>query len=185
MKVKLKELAMATLNGNASAIVIALIPSALLSQLLHFCPINPVTTSISYMITLAQTAFPFIAAFAVGMILRLSTLQVGSMALATFVAAGNASPQKAVFLLNGSGIILNIMLTTFTASILVILLDRFLGQFKIILESLLVLLIAGGLSLFTKPVMVAIQTAIGQVVQAATTMSPLLMGVVLGRFLAS
>lgn len=180
MKVKLKELAMATLNGNASAIVIALIPSALLSQLLHFCPINPVTTSISYMITLAQTAFPFIASFAVGMILRLSTLQVGSMALATFVAAGNASPQKAVFLLNGSGIILNIMLTTFTASILVILLDRFLGQFKIILESLLVLLIAGGLSLFTKPVMVAIQTAIGQVVQAATTMSPLLMGIVLG-----
>ncbi|WP_242362190.1 PTS sugar transporter subunit IIC [Limosilactobacillus antri] len=180
MKAKLKELTMATLNGNAIAIVIALIPSALLSQLLRFCPVNSVTTSITFMITLAQTAFPFIAAFAVGMILRLSTLQVGSMALATFVAAGSASPQKSAFLLSGSGIILNIMLTTFIASILVIILDRFLGQFKIILESLLVLLIAGGISLLTKPVMVAIQTAIGEVVQAATTMSPLLMGGALG-----
>ena len=49
-----------------------------------------------------------------------------------------------------------------------------------ILESLLALLIAGGISLLTMPVMIAIQNAIGKVVQAATTMSPLLMGIVLG-----
>lgn len=180
MKAKLKELTMATLNGNAVAIVIALIPSALLSQLLQFCPVNSFTTGITHMINLAQASFPFIAAFAVGMILKFSTLQVGSMALATFVAAGNAVPHKSAFILNGSGVILNIMLTTFIASIVVILLDRYLGQFKMILESLLVLLIAGGISLLTMPVMVAIQNAIGQVVQAATSMSPLLMGTVLG-----
>ncbi|KRM83730.1 hypothetical protein FC35_GL000712 [Limosilactobacillus coleohominis DSM 14060] len=180
MKAKLKELTMATLNGNAIAIVIALIPSALLSQLLQFCPVNSVTTGITHMINLAQAAFPFIAAFAVGMILKFTTLQVGSMALATFVAAGNAVPHKTAFVISGSGIILNIMLTTFIASIVVILLDQFLGQFKMILESLLVLLIAGGISLLTMPVMVAIQNAIGQVVQAATNMSPLLMGIVLG-----
>ncbi|WP_251545948.1 PTS sugar transporter subunit IIC [Limosilactobacillus caecicola] len=184
MKIKPKSLVMATLNGNAIAIIIALIPSALLSQVLQFCPTNTFTTGISHMINLAQTTFPFIAAFAVGMILKFSTLQVGSMALATFVAAGNATPQKSTFLLSGSGVILNIMLTTLIASVVVILLDHYLGQFKMILESLLVLLIAGGISMLTMPVMVGIQNIIGQVVQAATEMSPLLMGTALGILFA-
>lgn len=180
MKAKLKKLTMATLNGNAIAIVIALIPSALLSQILQFCPVNSFTTGITHMINLAQIAFPFIAAFAVGMILKFTTLQVGSMALATFVAAGNAVPHQTSFVVNGSGVILNIMLTTLIASMIVIALDHYLGQFKMIFEALFTLLIAGGISLVTMPVMVAIQNAVGQVVKAATTMSPLLMGIVLG-----
>lgn len=180
MKAKLKEITMATLNGNAIAIVIALIPSALLSQVLQFFPVNGITTSISHMINLAQTTVPLIAAFAVGLILKLSTLQIGSMALASFVSAGNAVPHKSAFILNGAGVILNIMLTTFIASLVVILLDRYLGQFKMILESVLTLLIAGSISMATMPIMLAIQNAIGQVVEAATNMSPLAMGIALG-----
>ena len=180
MKSKLKTLTMATLNGNAIAIIIALIPSALLSQLLKFMPSNAVTTGISQMITLAQSALPFIAAFAVGLILKLSTLQIGSMVLATFIAAGNTTPHKNVFIINGTGIILNIMLVTFVAASVVIFLDRYLGQFKMILESLLTLLIAGGIGFLTMPVMIGIQNVIGKVVQAATNTSPLIMGVLLG-----
>ena len=79
---------MAVLNGNSFAVVAALIPAALISQLLKALPQTGLVGQVEVMVALAQSTLPLIAAFVVGNMLRLSNLETASMALATFVASG-------------------------------------------------------------------------------------------------
>lgn len=184
MKNQLKKVTMATLNGTSLAVVIALIPSALLSQLLKFLPANSVTNETTVMITMVQSALPLIAAFAVGSMLKYGLLESGSMSLAAMVAGGIITQKNGSFIIGGSGVILNILLTVWFAAWCVLLCQKFLGQFKTILEPLLVLLIAGGLGLATMPLMVAVQNFIGQIVKQSTNASPIIMGIILGMIFA-
>ncbi|SCB99460.1 PTS sugar transporter subunit IIC [Weissella bombi] len=183
-KLSKKEFGLAILNGNASAIIVALIPAALISQLLAVMPQIEIVKTLNMMVTLAQSALPLIAAFAVGYLLKFGTIESASMGLATFIASGVVTNHNGQFIISGSGIILNIMLTTLMASLVTVFFHKVLGQLRAVFEPLAVLVVGGGLGLLTLPVMVFIQNAIGKVVEAATTTAPLIMGILLGALFA-
>lgn len=182
--IAVKPTIMAVLNGNSFAVVAALIPAALISQLLKALPQTGLVGQVEVMVALAQSTLPLIAAFVVGNMLRLSNLETASMALATFVASGVVTVKGDAYMIAGTGVILNIMLTTLIASYVARLSSRLLGQLRMVFEPLVVLLISGGIGLLTLPIMVAVQGAVGQVVAQATRVSPLLMGVLLGMLFA-
>ncbi|WP_258088045.1 PTS sugar transporter subunit IIC [Weissella fangxianensis] len=183
-KLSKKEFGSAILNGNASGIIVALIPAALVSQLLAAMPQTEIVKTLTMMVTLAQSALPIIAAFAVGALLKFGTVESASMALATFIASGVVTVHGGQYVMSGSGVILNIMLTTFMASIVTIIFHKLLGQLRAVFEPLAVLVVGGGLGLLTLPVMVAVQDSIGAVVDAATQTAPLIMGILLGIIFA-
>lgn len=183
-KIYLREQIMAVLNGNSIAIIIAVIPAALLTQLLQALPQNTVTTTLLFMVGAAQCALPLLAGIAVGNILKLTYLESGSIGLATVVSAGNIHIMEKGFSMNGPGVILNILLVSFLAVFFTRLWLKCLGQMKIIFLPLFVMVTAGGIGLITLPYMSTVQTVIGQAANAATTFTPLVMGVILAVLFA-
>ncbi|COJ23616.1 PTS EIIC component [Streptococcus pneumoniae] len=179
-----KQYMLAVLNGNALAIMVALVPAALVNQLLGAMPQNGVVTSLAMMVTLAQSALPLIAAFAVGTMLKLGMMETASMALATLAGSGVTTFKDGAFTLAGSGVILNVMLTTAVAGLVAMGATKVLGQLRVVFEPLIVLVVAGGIGLMTLPGMVAVQAAVGQVVASATAAAPLVMGILLGVIFA-
>ena len=180
----IKQFTLDVLNGSSLGVVVALIPAALTSQILALFPGNHVAGAITMMVTVAQSLLSVFAAMAVGHMLRLETLDAACIALATFVSSGAITTSKGVFVLNGTGSILNIMLTTFISAAMVLLIHRHLGQLKLVIEPTIVLIIGGGIGILTLPAMVAVQTFVGQLVASATHLTPILMGIVLGIIFA-
>lgn len=137
----MKQYMLAVLNGNALAIMVALVPAALVNQLLGAMPQNGVVTSLAMMVTLAQSALPLIAAFAVGTMLKLGMMETASMALATLAGSGVTTFKDGAFTLAGSGVILNVMLTTAVAGLVAMGATKVLGQLRVVFEPLIVLVV--------------------------------------------
>ena len=181
---KIKRFIVDVLNGTSLGIVITLIPSALVSQLLLQFPGNTLAGNISFMTTLIQSTLPLVAGFAVGHILKLSTIDSGAIALATFVSSGVVTKTPTGMVVNGTGIILNIVLITLIATILVKMTTTVFGHLKMLLQPLVVVLVAGGFGLITLAPLREVQTLMGSAVAAATHLTPILMGAVLGAAFA-
>ena len=169
---QIKKIIVDVLNGTSLGIVITLIPSALVSQLLLLFPNSVIAANINFMTTLIQSTLPLVAGFAVGHLLKLSTIDAGAIALATFVSSG--------MVISGTGVILNIVLITLVVAILVKLTTTVFGHLKMLLQPLIVVLLAGGLGLVTLAPLRQVQVLMGTAVAAATHLTPLLMGALLG-----
>ncbi|GMA70132.1 membrane protein [Leuconostoc litchii] len=174
------------LNGTSLGIVLTLIPSALVSQLLLLFAGNAIASKVAFMTTLIQSTLPLVSGFAVGQILKLTVIDSGAIALAMFVSSGvvKSTSNSGDMVIAGSGIILNILLVAFLATILVKLTERSFGHFKILLQPLVVTVIAGGIGLSTLNPISTVQMWIGDAVSYATNWTPVLMGAVLGAAFA-
>lgn len=180
----IKKFIINVLNGTSLGIVITLIPSALVNQLLPLFSGNAFAQQIGFMTTLSQCALPIVSGFAVGQILKLSTIDAGSIALATFVSAGVVTSSPKGMTIAGTGVILNIILVAFLSTIIVQLTKQRLGHLKMLLQPLLTLIIAGGIGLATLEPLRNVQTYVGELVAYATDLTPILMGALLGIIFA-
>ena len=181
---QIKKFIVDVLNGTSLGIVITLIPSALVSQLLLLFPNSVIAANINFMTTLIQSTLPLVAGFAVGHLLKLSTIDAGAIALATFVSSGVVTKTATGMVISGTGVILNIVLITLVAAILVKLTTTVFGHLKMLLQPLIVVLLAGGLGLVTLAPLRQVQVLMGTAVAAATHLTPLLMGALLGMAFA-
>ena len=179
-----KKFTVDVLNGTSLGIVITLIPSALVSQLLLLFPNSVIAANINFMTTLIQSTLPLVAGFAVGHLLKLSTIDAGAIALATFVSSGVVTKTATGMVISGTGVILNIVLITLVAAILVKMTTTVFGHLKMLLQPLIVVLLAGGLGLVTLAPLRQVQVLMGTAVAAATHLTPLLMGALLGMAFA-
>lgn len=182
--VDVKRFIFTVLNAESIGIVIALIPSALLSQILIPFADHSWAQTVQMMISLAQSLLPAIAAYAVGVALRFDMIDTGSIMLVSFISSGvtkkvpniNGDSSYVIF---GSGVILNIVLSIMVAAIVTIVIKDRVKQLKMIIEPTLVLLIAGSIGLFTLPYVDAFQIWIGEIVKSATYLTPIIMGPIL------
>lgn len=181
---RVKQFIVTVLNGISLGIVITLIPSALVSQLVLLCPDNVLAKDISFMTTLIQSTLPLVAGFAVGQLFKLSIIDAGAIALATFVSSGVVTKTPTGMVINGTGVILNIVLVVLLATALTRLTTTIFGHFKMLLQPLFVVIVAGGLGLMTLMPLRQVQTLMGTAVAAATHLTPVLMGAVLGAVFA-
>ena len=181
-----KQFLLAVLNGESIGVIIALLPSALLNQLLTTAfPHSPLVAQITAMTALVQSLLPVIAAFAVGNLLKFHIVDSASVALAAFVAGGVTTATANGVVIAGTGIITNMLITILVASAVVLLIGNRLGQFKMLVEPLVVLLVAGGIGLITLKPVAALQHLVGVGVANATHLTPLVMGGVLGLLFAA
>ncbi|KRL56862.1 PTS sugar transporter subunit IIC [Furfurilactobacillus rossiae] len=179
-----KPFILAILNGTSLGIIIALIPAALTSQIIPLFGTNGLTRNLLMMVTVIQSLLPVIAALAVGHAFKFDVLDTAALGFATFVSAGILKPTKTGLTIAGTGAILNVLLVLTVTASFIFVIHKHLGQLRLILEPTLVVLICGSIGLLTLPAMVGIQTIIGQLVSTATTLTPILMGAMLGMIFA-
>ncbi|QBO36826.1 PTS sugar transporter subunit IIC [Periweissella cryptocerci] len=172
------------LNGESLGIVITLIPAALISSLLKLFGDAQWATQAGFMVSLAQSLLPVVSAFAVAAILKLAVIDAASIALAAFVSAGVVTQTPNGMVIGGTGVILNILLVIFVATGMTIAIKNSFGHFKMLIQPLLVIIVAGGFGLLTLAPMAAVQTIVGQMVTTATALTPIVMGIVLGAAFA-
>lgn len=176
-----KEIVLNTLNGLSTGIVVALIPGALVNQLVK--ALVPTWPGLSFI--LALTAFaagllPAISAVCVGMTGKLTPIQTSSLALAATAGAGNFIMKNGKIAVNGSGDVINTAITIMIGYALILFLGKKLKAYTILLVPLLVLIIAGSLGSLTKIPVGQLTTLIGIGIEHLTNLQPILMGIIMG-----
>ncbi|WEV50510.1 PTS sugar transporter subunit IIC [Lactobacillus sp. ESL0731] len=176
-----KQIVLDTLNGLSTGIVVALIPGALVNQLVK--ALVPTWPGLSFI--LALTAFaagllPAISAVCVGMTGKLTPIQTSSLALAATAGGGNFVMTNGKIAVNGSGDVINTAITIMIGYGLILLLGKKLKAYTILLVPLLVLVIAGGIGCLTKIPVGQLSTLIGVGVEHLTNLQPILMGIIMG-----
>lgn len=180
-KITGKQATMNVLNGISLGVVVALIPVALVEQLMKaLLPFFPAAAEIITMTTFAMSLLPAIMGFCVGMQFKLNGIQNSSIAIAAMIGSGVMQVENSKFVLQGTGDIINSGVTIAVAVALAIWIGRHLKNYTILLLPLLVIIIAGGIGLLTLPTIKLIATAIGEWIAYLTKLQPLLMGTLMG-----
>lgn len=176
-----KKIVLDTLNGLSTGIIVALIPGALINELVKaLLPMWPGLSFVLTLTTFAAALLPAISAVCVGMTGKLSPIQTSSLALAATAAAGNFTMNKGKVMVNGSGDVINIAITIMIAYGLVLVLGKKLKAYTILLVPLLVLIIAGGIGCLTKIPVGQFTTLLGLGVEHLTHLQPILTGLIMG-----
>ncbi|RMC49035.1 PTS transporter subunit IIC [Lactobacillus sp. ESL0228] len=177
----LKKITLDTLNGLSTGIVVALIPGALIGQLIKaLLPFWPNLSFILALTAFASALLPAISAVCVGMTGKLTPIQTSSIALAAVAGAGNFTMKDGKILVMGNGDVINTAITIMIAYALVLFLGQKLKAYTILLVPLLVLLIAGGIGCLTLGPVGQITRLIGLGVEHLINLQPILMGILIG-----
>ena len=149
MRKDFKENLLNILNGVSSGVVIALVPGALINELMKgMSSFWPVAQEILTMTTLMQNLLAVFAGLCVSYLLKFNLIQSGSVAAAAMIASGAFEMKNGYIMLSGSGDVINIALTIFIA---VKYLTPKLGSYTVLFLPLLVAVFAGGLGQFALP----------------------------------
>ena len=120
MRKDFKENLLNILNGVSSGVVIALVPGALINELMKgMSSFWPGAQEILTMTTLMQNLLAVFAGLCVSYLLKFNLIQSGSVAAAAMIASGAFEMKNGHIMLNGSGDVINIALTIFIAATLV------------------------------------------------------------------
>ena len=184
MRRDFKENLLNILNGVSSGVVIALVPGALINELMKgMSSFWPGAQEILTMTTLMQNLLAVFAGLCVSYLLKFNLIQSGSVAAAAIIASGAFEMKNGHIMLNGSGDVINIALTIFIAATLVKYLTPKLGSYTVLLLPLSVAVFVGGLGQFALPYTKMITGMIGSVVSVLTDFQPLVKGMFMGAAL--
>lgn len=170
------------LNGISIAVVVSLVPQALLGELFKaLLPVFPQGINIINMVSLTASMLPIIIGVMVAMQFKLTPIQTAAVGIASMLGSGVATADpEGGFHLQGTGLVINAGLTAALAVGVVAVIGHRLKNYTILLLSTIVILIAGGIgSLLTYPLVKILTEWLGGVVNGATGLQPVLMGLVL------
>ena len=120
MRRDFKENLLNILNSVSSGVVIALVPGALINELMKgMSSFWPGAQEILTMTTLMQNLLAVFAGLCVSYLLKFNLIQSGSVAAAAIIASGAFEMKNGHIMLNGSGDVINIALTIFIAALIV------------------------------------------------------------------
>lgn len=145
MRRDFKENLLNILNGVSSGVVIALVPGALINELMKgMSGFWPVAQEILTMTTLMQNLLAVFAGLCVSYLLKFNLIQSGSVPAAAMIASGAFEMKNGHIMLNGSGDVINIALMIFIAEVL----NAKIGQ----LHGALLAIVSGSVCRLTWPV---------------------------------
>ncbi|MGN1272887.1 MAG: PTS transporter subunit IIC [Lactobacillus sp.] len=186
MKKEFKENIFHILNGVSSGVVIALVPGALINELMKsMTSFWPGAQNILTMTALMQNLLAVFAGLCVSHLLKFNLIQSGSIAAAAMIASGAFEVKGGQIMLTGSGDVINIALTIFIAATLVKFLTPKLGSYTVLFLPMSVAIIAGGIGQLALPYTKMITGMIGNMVSALTDFQPLVMGMFMGAIFAA
>lgn len=169
------------LNGMSIGIVVALIPNALLGELMkllipYFSPLQHVLDITVFVMSL----LPVLIGVMVGISFKLTPIQTASVGIAAMVGSGAIEKTAdGLFALNGIGIVVN---TGITAALTVLFL-KWIGNglkaYAILLIPTLSILVPGMIGYMLLPFVKTSTGLLGAAIGNVTTLQPVLMGAII------
>lgn len=175
-----KQFLMNVLNGLSLAILIALIPSALLGELTK--AILPYVPSLQFILdatTIAMRLLPVIIGVAVAMQFGRSALEAGTIGIATQVGSGAIRIEEGAFLMAGIGDVITAGVTAALATFLVMQLSPRLKTYTVLVLPMTVIVVAGGIGAFLLTYISQITTYVGTIIMTMTELQPIVMGMLI------
>lgn len=178
-KISLKTGTMNILNGISMGVVVALIPSALVGQLMKaLMGVMPhIASQVIDITNFAASLLPAMAGFCVGYLFKMNMVQMSSIAAATTIGSGVVKKVGTTYVVAGTGDVINVAVTIVFAVIIASIIGNKLKNYTILLMPVLVLVIAGGLGLLTLPYVKLVTGFIGAMIKTFTILQPVLMGI--------
>lgn len=174
------------LNGVSTGVVIALIPGALINELMKsVAHMWPLVQNVLTMMSLMQSLLAVFAGLCVSHLLKFNLIQSGSVTAAAMIASGAFLVKNGQIVLSGSGDVINITLTLILAVFLVRVLTPRLGSYAVLVMPLVIGVVAGGVGQMMLPYTKMITGAIGSGVSAMTQVQPIVMGMLMGIVFAA
>ncbi|ALS77347.1 regulator [Planococcus kocurii] len=177
----MKEFMSKLLNGVSIGVVVALIPNALLGEILkllipHFPPLQHLFDITIFTMSL----LPVTVGVMVGISFKLTPIQTASVGIAAMVGSGVVEKTaEGVMTLNGIGIVVNIAITAALAVLFVQLIGDKLKAYAILLMPTLSIMIPGMIGYLLLPMMKQSTGLIGSLVAHTTSLQPIVMGAVI------
>ena len=169
------------LNGMSIGIVVALIPNALLAEILKLIiPHAPVLQNLLDITVVVMSLLPVLIGVMVGITFKLTSIQIASVGIASMVGSGAIQKTAdGLFALNGIGVVINTGLTAALTVLFVQLLGGRLKAYSILLMPTLSILVPGMIGYLILPVVKKATGYIGILVGNITTFQPVVMGAII------
>lgn len=120
MRKDFKENILKILSGVSTGVVIALVPGALINELMKgMLGFWPGAQNVLTMTLLMQNLLAVFAGLCVSYLLKFNLIQSGSVTAAAMIASGAFEVKKGQIVLSGAGDVINIALTILIATMLV------------------------------------------------------------------
>ena len=174
---------MNVLNGISIAVVVALVPQALLGELFKaLLPVFPQGQEILGMVTVASSMLPIAIGLLVAMQFALTHIQTATVAIASVMGSGVVTGITAdgIIHIKGTGLVINTGLTAACAVLLILVIGDKLKSYTILVVPPTVIVLAGGVGkCVTYPAVLIATKWLGSLVGGAADLQPIVMGVVL------
>ena len=166
------------LNGMSIAIVCALIPNALLGEILKLLiPSIPSLQHLYDATTIVMSMLPVLIGILVGMQFKLTQIQTASVGIATVIGSGVVSKtSEGIFTIGGIGVVINAGITAALAVLFVRLIGTGLKEYSILLIPMLTVAIPGMIGFVILPYVQDAANLVGDGVAYLTKLQPVLMG---------
>lgn len=179
-KVAPQQFFMNILNAVGAGVVIALIPNALLGELLKFFKEGNDLLQTTYEIVVVIQSF---MAFIIGVLtahqFKFSGAGATMVGVAAMIGSGAVKLSGNGISLNGIGDIINIIIVVMIASFLFLILQNKLGSLEMIILPVLIPVVSGIIGLYTLPYVSKVTKGIGHIINSFTEFNPMLMSVLI------
>jgi uncharacterized membrane protein len=179
-KVAPQQFFMNILNAVGAGVVIALIPNALLGELLKFFKEGNDLLQTTYEIVVVIQSF---MAFIIGVLtahqFKFSGAGATMVGVAAMIGSGAVKLSGNGISLNGIGDIINIIIVVMIASFLFLILQNKLGSLAMIILPVLIPVVSGIIGLYTLPYVSKVTKGIGHIINSFTEFNPMLMSVLI------
>lgn len=175
------------LNGTTIAIVVALIPNAILATFLKPIASNSIAANFLHIVQVFQFFTPIMAGFLIAMQFKFNPIQAACVAGASYIGSGAwkfvevtmSGEAKSIFQLAGIGDVINTMLTAALAVLAIQWIGNRLGSLNLVLLPIIVGAGVGFIGTLTLPYVSMITSVIGQGINSFTSLQPILMSILI------
>lgn len=175
------------LNGTAIAIVVALIPNAILATVMKQFPNIPIAADFAKIIFVFQFFTPIMAGFLIAQQFKFTPMQQVAVGGAAYIGSGAwqfvnvviNQKDTGIYQLKGIGDLINMMITVAIAVKLIQMVGHKFGSLNIILLPILIGTGVGYIGWLLLPYVSRITTMIGEGINLFTTLQPLFMSILI------
>lgn len=168
------------LQAVGAGVVIALLPNALLGELLKFFKEgNQLLESIYQLVVLIQSFMAFIIGVLAAHQFKFNGAGAAMVGVSAMLGSGAVKITDGGFMLNGIGDIINTILVVIVACFFYLLLRDKLGSLEMIILPVLIPVISGVIGLYTLSYVSNVTKGLGHVVSSFTELNPMLMSILI------
>ncbi|SCS35638.1 PTS transporter subunit IIC [Staphylococcus caeli] len=168
------------LQAVGAGVVIALIPNALLGELLKFFKDgNQLLETIYQLVVLIQSFMAFIIGVMAAHQFKFNGAGATMIGVSAMLGSGAVKITPEGFILNGIGDIINTILVVVVACFLYLILQNKLGSLEMIILPVVIPVISGIVGVYTLGYVSNVTKGIGHVVSSFTELNPMLMSILI------